>query len=211
MSTPCDIIADNAQRTMVELDKMVTRVQRAQNTVNSVLNSATDYIGQAASVLPDPSSLPGVGDIDNMLANIAASCPQLDIDDIEGVLSFASELQESYQSLIRSTMRDPLQSMKSLQDNLQRQFQSQGINDKLARFQDWLDCIESLCGSLDGFAPGKGNTASEISNYYNTNLAINGDGQPQILSDTVQSQVTDFESTVSGLNDYIDSLSLLGV
>lgn len=208
MSTPCDLIADNAKRVMTELDKMVSRVQRAQNAVNNILNSASDLVGQTTDILPDTSSLPAVSDINNMLANIDNACPQLDLDNITG---FISEMQESYQGLIRSAKRDPLQSLKSLQDNLRDQFQSQDINDKLSRLSNWLQCVEAICGSLDGFAPGKGNTASDISNYYNNNLSINNEGQPQILSDSIQSQVSSFEQRVSDISDYADGLSFIGV
>lgn len=207
-TTPCDLIADNARRVMDELDTMVSRVSRVQNTVNGVLDGAANYISGAADLLPDPSTLTPVSEINNMLANIDASCPQLNVEDITG---FASDMQESYQSLLRSSKRDPLQSLRSLQDNLRRQFNVQGTTSKLADLESWLECIEALCGTLDGFAPGKGNTPAEITNYYTNGLAINNEGDTQILPESVQDEVTEFESRESGMNDYIDSLSLLGV
>ncbi len=208
MATPCDLIAGKARRAMQDLDRMVTKVQRMQNTVGNIFNSVSDQVGQAANSIPDPNDLTPVSDINNMLGNIAQACPQLNVEDVTG---FATELQESYQGLLRSAKKDPLLSLKSLQDNLRSQFSSQGITDKLSNLQGWLECIEAICGTLDGFAPGKGNTASEISNYYNSNLSINNEGEPQILSDNVQSQVSNVENKIGGINSYIEDLSTIGI
>ena len=204
--TPCDIVLQNAQQVMGELDNMVDRVDRARSTINSILQSAQDYMGDLANLLPDPSSLTPVSDIEAMLANLSASCPQFDLSEYEGLINFTDQMIQSYQSILNNALRDPLNSLNSLQDNLRRQFDTQKIKEKLDNLRVWLTCIETVCGSLEQLFPGKGGTADGIYNQYSENLAMNSDGQPQILSDTTQNDVNNYNEKVDGVREYMVDL-----
>ena len=203
-TSPCDFITETTQRITSELDSFIDKVDRTSGVVNNIFNEASTFMGSSEDLIP--TDFPELTDIQSILSDIAFICPNIEATDIT---AFKDRLQESYRSILRSALRDPLRALSGIQDNLLRQFDTQKIQDKMDDLSGYLQCIESICDGLAGIFPGMGDTSGEIVNYFNTGLRIGPAGVPEILTTDQQTAVSIFNVKVTNVQSYITELGSL--